>query len=83
MRRLEDKVAIITGSSRGLGFACADSLGMEGAQVVLCGRNEDQLNASLSNLHNKDVRFLKFIDHPITTRLVTLFLQQGSSLKAN
>ena len=33
---------------------------------------------SLSNLHNKDVRFLKFIDHPITTRLVTLFLQQGS-----
>ena len=33
---------------------------------------------SLFNLHNKDVRFLKFIDHPITTRLVTLFLQQGS-----
>tara|TARA_Y100000590_G_scaffold468829_1_gene653356 strand:- start:88 stop:861 length:774 start_codon:yes stop_codon:yes gene_type:complete len=52
---LKDKVAIVTGSSRGLGFACAYSLGMEGAQVVLCGRNEEQLKTALSNLHNNGI----------------------------
>jgi 3-oxoacyl-[acyl-carrier protein] reductase len=35
---LEDKVAIVTGSSRGLGFAAARSLVNEGARVVICAR---------------------------------------------
>ena len=37
---LRDKVAIVTGSSDGIGFAVARSLAREGAQVVLCARRE-------------------------------------------
>jgi len=39
MRRFENKTAIITGSSRGIGRAIAERLGSEGARVVLTGRD--------------------------------------------
>src|SRR5262249_27679398 len=40
---LRDKVAIVTGSSRGLGKAAAATLAAEGARVVLNGRSESAL----------------------------------------
>ena len=40
---LKDKVAIVTGSSRGLGFASAKSLAAEGCRVCLCARGEARL----------------------------------------
>ena len=33
---------------------------------------------NLENLHNKDFKFLEFVDNPITLRLINLFLKQGS-----
>jgi 3-oxoacyl-[acyl-carrier protein] reductase len=38
--RLKDKIAIITGASRGLGFAMAELFAKEGATVIACDRNE-------------------------------------------
>ncbi len=40
---LTDKVAIITGSSRGLGLASARALVAEGCRVCLCARGEERL----------------------------------------
>src|SRR5215213_6659561 len=40
---LTDKVAVITGSSRGLGLASARSLVAEGCRVCLCARGGEQL----------------------------------------
>jgi len=40
---LTDKVAVITGSSRGLGLASARALVSEGCRVCLCARGEEQL----------------------------------------
>src|SRR5512144_2138112 len=40
---LTDKVALVTGSSRGLGFASARALVQEGCRVCLCARGEEQL----------------------------------------
>jgi 3-oxoacyl-[acyl-carrier protein] reductase len=40
---LTDKVAIVTGSSRGLGLASARALVAEGCRVTLCARGEEQL----------------------------------------
>lgn len=41
--KIENKVAIIGGASKGLGKACASSLAREGVNLVLCARNDDNL----------------------------------------
>jgi 3-oxoacyl-[acyl-carrier protein] reductase len=43
---LRDKVAIVTGSSRGLGLASAKALAAEGCRVSLCARTESTLHAA-------------------------------------
>src|SRR6185369_8409868 len=40
---LSDKIAVVTGSSRGLGLASARALVAEGCRVCLCGRGAEQL----------------------------------------
>ena len=42
--QLVDKVAIVTGSSRGLGRASALALAAEGCRVTLCARGTDKLH---------------------------------------
>jgi 3-oxoacyl-[acyl-carrier protein] reductase len=40
---LTDRVYIVTGASRGLGWAGAEQLAAEGARLVLCSRDEERL----------------------------------------
>ncbi len=44
MSILKDKVAIVTGASRGIGRSIAEVFAREGAQVVICGRKQETLN---------------------------------------
>jgi 3-oxoacyl-[acyl-carrier protein] reductase len=58
MRRMDleltDKVAIVTGSSRGLGLASARALAAEGARVVVCARGAEALAAAAQSLGPAD-----------------------------
>ncbi len=47
---LDGKVAVITGSSRGLGFASARSLVAEGARVCICARGAERLADAVADL---------------------------------
>ncbi len=47
---LQDRVAIITGASYGIGRAIAESLSKEGAKVAICARNQDQLDQAAQAL---------------------------------
>jgi 3-oxoacyl-[acyl-carrier protein] reductase len=47
---LRDKVAIVTGSSRGLGLASAKALAAEGCRVTLCARTEGTLQHAASEV---------------------------------
>ncbi len=50
---LKDKVAIVTGSSRGIGLGVATLLQQEGCQVVLNGRNQAVLQEARAILGNE------------------------------
>lgn len=50
MRRLEGQVAIITGSTSGIGAAQAEALAKEGALVAITGRNKQRLDAELEKI---------------------------------
>jgi 3-oxoacyl-[acyl-carrier protein] reductase len=49
---LTDKVAIVTGSSKGLGLACARALLQEGCRVTICARGETSLNHAAADLRS-------------------------------
>jgi len=52
---LQDQVALVTGSSRGIGLAVAEMLALEGVTVILNGVNEQRLAAAVSLLTAKDL----------------------------
>jgi NAD(P)-dependent dehydrogenase (short-subunit alcohol dehydrogenase family) len=43
MVKLEGKVILVTGGSRGIGLAIAAALGREGARLLLVGRSQTAL----------------------------------------
>jgi 3-oxoacyl-[acyl-carrier protein] reductase len=50
---LKEKVAIVTGSSRGLGLASAEALLQEGCRVTICARDEPRLAKSAEQLRQR------------------------------
>ena len=52
MEKLKDKVAIISGASRGLGFSLAQVLGEQGMKLVITARGEERLEDSRKKLEN-------------------------------
>jgi NAD(P)-dependent dehydrogenase (short-subunit alcohol dehydrogenase family) len=50
LQRFEDRVALITGGSRGIGLAIAQRLVAEGASVVITGRRQESLDIAVAEL---------------------------------
>lgn len=49
---LENKMALITGSSKGIGFAIAQQLAEEGAHVIVNGRSESSVTSAVEKIRN-------------------------------
>lgn len=92
-RRFDGKVALVTGGNSGMGLAVARGLVLEGAQVVISGRNAATLEAAVQALgataHGvvADVAKLADIDRLVAAtaafgggRLDVLFANAGSAL---
>jgi len=49
---LSDKIAVVSGSTRGIGFATARGLGESGAAVVVNGRTQVAVDQAVANLNH-------------------------------
>jgi len=56
MDRLKDKIAIITGSARGIGFSIAELFASEGATVIILDLFQDAVDNAVSKLSVQDYK---------------------------
>ena len=54
--RLDGRVALVTGGSKGLGKSMASGLASAGADLVLCSRNEDEVQATAAEIAEESGR---------------------------
>lgn len=52
---MKDKVVIITGGSSGIGKALAFEFGTKGSKILITGRNQQELAATVQELRNKGI----------------------------
>jgi NAD(P)-dependent dehydrogenase (short-subunit alcohol dehydrogenase family) len=50
MNRLQNKIAIITGESKGMGLATAEQFVADGAHVYITGRRQPELDAAVTHI---------------------------------
>jgi len=53
---LDGRVALITGGSRGLGLQLAREFGQRGVSVVICARDQDELDRAVADLEQRGVQ---------------------------
>ena len=67
-QRFEGKVAVIIGGNSGIGLASAKAFALEGAQVIVSGRDPDTLRSAVQEIghgavaHRSDISNLREIE---------------------
>lgn len=55
---LDDKTALVTGGSKGIGFGIAKALADEGCDLVICARHTEELESAAKKLEESGVKVL-------------------------
>ncbi|KAF3326036.1 Dehydrogenase/reductase SDR family member 4 [Carex littledalei] len=61
--RLDGKVAIVTASTQGIGFAIAERFGREGASVVISSRKQKNVDEAAEDLRSKGIDAIGVVCH--------------------
>lgn len=48
---LKDKIALVSGSTAGIGYACAEALAREGTEVIVNGRTRDRVDSAVGKIN--------------------------------
>ena len=74
--QLNGKLALITGSSAGIGFALARALGQAGAHVVINGRNAQKVTAAAQTLKDEGLTVSESVFDVTNAKSVSEAVQQ-------
>jgi 3-oxoacyl-[acyl-carrier protein] reductase len=66
-KNLENQIAVITGSSKGIGREIARRFAQEGAHVVICGRNKERVDDTVNAIQETGGQALGY-PFPISTK---------------
>jgi 3-oxoacyl-[acyl-carrier protein] reductase len=77
---LKGKVAVITGSTRGIGKGIAVMLAEEGCKVVICGRTKETLDEAVSELSESGAQVLPVLGDITSAETINTLVQ--STLEA-
>jgi 3-oxoacyl-[acyl-carrier protein] reductase len=75
-KRLQDKVAIITGSAKGIGFATAQRFAQEGAKVIVADINLDAVKAAAAQIAGAHAYVIDVTDRASIQAAVDQIMQQ-------
>ena len=64
--KLKNRVALVTGSSQGIGLAIALALGREGSKIALCSRNKGNIQKASTLLKKNHVEHLPYIGNAMS-----------------
>jgi NAD(P)-dependent dehydrogenase (short-subunit alcohol dehydrogenase family) len=67
MKRLEGKIAVVTGGNSGIGLATAKLLCQEGAKVAISGRDQDTLNSAKKEIGGDTLTIRSDVSNPADT----------------
>ncbi len=76
---LRDRVALVAAGSKGLGRAIALELAAEGAQVVICARGKDALDATVAEITGAGGRAFGFVADVSTSADVARLVESARS----
>ncbi len=74
--RLKDKVAIITGAAKGIGFATAQRFAQEGAKVIIADVNPDAVKAASAQISGAESHVMNVTDRASIQAVVDQIMQQ-------
>src|SRR5204863_8687584 len=70
--QLNDRLALVSGSTAGIGFAIANGLAREGARVTVNGRTDDRVKAAIERIRS----------HNAAAKLEGIDVDHGSAVGA-
>jgi 3-oxoacyl-[acyl-carrier protein] reductase len=73
--RLKDKVAIITGAAKGIGFATAQRFAKEGAKVIIADLNLEAVNSAAAQMTNAEAFVMNVTDRASIQTVVDQVMQ--------
>ena len=74
--RLKDKVAIITGAAKGIGFATAQCFAKEGAKVIITDINQEAVNSATAQTANAEGYAMNVTDRASIQSVVDRVIQK-------
>ena len=77
---LTGKLVLVTGGSRGIGKSIALKLADQGADLVICGRNQDTLDKAVKDIQSKDVDVWGFQADVSKSNEIEILFQKISTL---